>query len=77
VRSDKAKQKIGSKLNDDNLPVQKFHGVLTNLAAVSEVVVTFKSKETENEIVLKRKPKFTPLQKRAFELLEGIPKYPQ
>jgi transposase len=77
VRSDKAKQKVASKQNGDNLPVQKFHGVLTNLSAINEVVVTFKSKKTDQELELTRKPKLTPIQKRAFELLESIPKYQQ
>jgi transposase len=74
-RSNKAQQKICTKLTEDLLPVQKFKMVLNTLASISEVTYSLKlkgQKKRNQLLTFKGLPKFEPLQKRAFDLLEKL-----
>jgi transposase len=74
-KSETAKRKSSSKMTDDGLRVQRFRGVLDALANISEVELSFKTPKSGEEIKLISQPEFTPLQQRALDLIDTVPKY--
>jgi transposase len=66
-RSDAAKMKAATKRTHDGLPVHSFRSLLTDLATVTRNTMAM-AHSPESTFVLY--PKFTPLQERAFQLLD-------
>jgi hypothetical protein len=78
-KSARAKKKASSKKTDDAEPtdVHPFNDILYILSTISEVQLVVKSDGPDKpDIPLKRIKEFTPLQKKAFDLLKSVPKYP-
>jgi hypothetical protein len=66
-RSDAADKKATTKRTHDGLPVHSFRSLLTDLATVTRNTMAM-ANSSEKTFVLY--PKFTPLQERAFQLLD-------
>jgi hypothetical protein len=64
-RSAQAKAKDGARHNHDGLPVYRYHDLLTHLATLDRQVITFSGQRIEKLTTP------TPVQRRAFELLEA------
>jgi hypothetical protein len=56
--------------------VQDFDSLLNNLADVRKVVLAYTSPDSGNEQKFELKPSYTPIQQKAYQLLENIPVYP-
>jgi hypothetical protein len=66
-RSEAADKKVATKRTDDGLPVHSFRSLLADLATVTRnTMAMVQSKETTFVLY----PKFTPIQQRAFQLLD-------
>lgn len=75
-RSESAKRKAGTKKSIENFEAQSFQSMMDNLAIISEVTYKLKDSRLKKEVEKKMIPSFSPLQKKAFELLEKVPMYP-
>jgi transposase len=74
-RSAKAVKKAASKMVDSNIQARQFRGVLSELGAISDVVISFKPSNGE-AVQFSRRPDLNPLQRKALGLLQNIPMYP-
>ncbi|MDR3204806.1 MAG: transposase, partial [Deltaproteobacteria bacterium] len=78
-RSDSAKRKASTKKTIDNLQAQRYSLVLKNLGTIvkAKLTVTLKAPKTEKTTCYEIKTNYTPLQEKAFQLVdEKVPVYP-
>jgi transposase len=66
-RSEAAKRKAATKRTQDNLPVHSFQSLLRDLGTITRNVMSLEAKPDATFVLY---PKLTPVQERAFQLLE-------
>ena len=75
-RSEKALDKISTKMSSETLKAESFGTLIANLATISKVTQSLNIPNTGKKIRYQKIPNYTLLQKKAYNLLAKIPLYP-
>jgi transposase len=75
LRSEEALEKISARKNIDGIEVEAFQNVMKDLATISTVKYWIKLPTSGEKIILDKRPKLSPRQAKAIELLEKIEVY--